>query len=146
MPDQTDFVVVEDSDSSKFPNYEMTHGLPKFIRRRTELDLAAKTNLLAVERAGLIDLTLPKKSQLKADSSSLEWDAYLLWRLSERYDQRPFPVGKLDKDRFVRLCQLGAISLVDPADLHNVQETTLVRISVPRRSLSQHFEFLKMQL
>jgi len=33
MPYQNDYVIIEDAASEKFPDYEKTHGLPKFVGR-----------------------------------------------------------------------------------------------------------------
>ena len=109
MPYQHDFVVIQDADVDKFPDYEMTHGVPKFICYPSA-PAESRTNLLTANRHEAINFTDPKHPHLKA-SSSLDWDAYLLWRLSERYAQEPFRIGNLDKDRQHKTPMFGLMLL-----------------------------------
>jgi hypothetical protein len=123
----------------------VTHGLPKSIARSHELAAEKKTNLLTAQRSVPIDFTAPKHPNLQA-SPSLEWDAYLLWRLSERYGMASFSIGKLDKDRVVRLFQLHVLEIVDSAQVTHGADETLVRINVSRRSLNDHLSHLQQRV
>jgi hypothetical protein len=130
-------MVIEDAAPERFPDYEKTHGLPKFVGR-LNASPTKRTNLLTAGRNEPINFIDPKHPQLGL-SSSLEWDAYLLWRLSERYEESPFPIGKLDKDRVIRLHQLDVLEVIDPIEQTQANEETIVRIRVPRRPLNEHF-------
>jgi hypothetical protein len=141
MPTQADYLAIEDANPEKFPAYEVTHGLPKAVRLRAATE-RERTNLLTGSREEPINFRRPKHRRLRG-GKSLMWDAYLLWRLSERYGRRGFAIGKLDRDRVVRLEQLGAIRLIDANMARRADEATMVQICWSRQSLNGHYRQLQ---
>jgi hypothetical protein len=140
MVDQTGFRVELDANPHEFPVYEDTHGLPKSIQV-VGAEKGRGTNLLTSD-ARPLNLNDPKYPQLRVSEALLR-DAYLLWRLSERYAQDTFRIGYLDKDRICRLRQLGAVELVDESVAAEAANNTLIRICCGRQSLNAHYEQLR---
>lgn len=140
MVDQASFRVIIEADPRKFPDYEATHGLPKSIVL-IEAEQGRGTNLLTAAVRGL-DLNRPKHTRLSKAPPALMRDAYLLWRLSERYGEEPFRIGRLDKDRLMRL-QFGGIELVECENPGLATEVSFIRVCWGRRSLNSHYGRLR---
>jgi hypothetical protein len=141
MPAQSDFILVRDAAEERFPDYGATHGLPELIRLVDDSD-DSKTKLIVVDRKPFaLGATIKHSGNAWADRRALARDAYLLWRLSERYGTEPFGLGLLDKERVQRLWQLGALICSVPQG-SEVTSHTEIAVAWGRRRLNGHFEEL----
>jgi hypothetical protein len=125
-------------DSENCPSeiaYEETHGLPQ----RAMFPESRAPGTLFVVKNRTPFLLHEFKSLYGGDEVAIQKDAYLLWRLSERYGISPFSLGRLDADRTKRLWQLRAIEFDSASYGGEITSQTLITIQWDRMPLRHHF-------
>jgi hypothetical protein len=115
--------------------YAATHGLPK---RVIFPNSKPPGTLFLISSRSYFQLAQFKSSEGTGELA-IQKDAYLLWRLSERYGQIPFEVGLLDADRVKRLWQLRAIEFVGVGYGATITAATQAIIQWDRMPLREHF-------
>jgi hypothetical protein len=129
---------IQSENASPDLPYDLTHGLPERI---VFPDSRSVGTLFLVKNR--TDFRLDDfKSETGTGQRAIEKDAYLLWRLSERYDERPFVVGLLDADRVKRLWQLRAVEFQDAARGDTINSQSRMTIQWGRMRLQEHLERL----
>jgi hypothetical protein len=134
LPD--DFLDTENADSGS--NYDETHGLPA----RVMFPDSNPPGTLLIVRTRMPFRLSGFKSDNCGGVQAITKDAYVLWRLSERYGRSAFSVGLLDQDRVKRLWQLRAIEFDHVEYDEDVTRETLLTIRWDRMPLRRHYERL----
>ena len=128
---------LEDENANNL-DYELTHGLP---RRVVFPDSRPPGTLLLVQTRNPFRLGDFKSTSFQ-DELGIQKDAYLLWRLSERYNTSSFSVGYLDADRTKRLWQLRALQFEDANLGDEIRSESRAFVQWGRMPLRQHFDRL----